>query len=219
MNKKISVFHSTINTPPLAIVTMQKIMPEIQVVNVVDDSIVPELQANGNRYTPGILRRLHSFGVNAQMQGAKAALCFCTTINPAVRQVAPALDIPFLAVDGPMLTEAAKCGNRIALLVTAETTIISSTEAAHYAAQQAGNKDAVIDTILVEGAFEALNYEKNREKHDRLIAEYADKALLDHDVVALGQVSMTGAIPLIKESKKPVLTSLETGMAQLLEYL
>ena len=76
-----------------------------------------------------------------------------------------------------------------------------------------------MDTILVPGAFEALNLEGDKAKHDQMIAEAARKAAEDHDVIALAQVSMVDAAALLSDLKAPVFTSLESGINQIEKYL
>jgi aspartate/glutamate racemase len=196
----------------------QKRFPSTQLINVVDDSILPEVMANNDCYTPSIVRRLVSYATNFQVQGAVAAVCMCTTLTKAVEEAGKTMDIPFLTIDGPMLKEAVARGTKIAMLITARTTRLASTAAIRGVADQMG-KSVKNDTILVEGAFEALNFEADREKHDRLIEEVARKAALDHDIIVLAQVTMADIAERLSDISVPVLTSVESGVEQLTVYL
>lgn len=219
MKKKIAFFHTTLNTPLPLKTAFEARYPGVQLITVVDDSVLPEVIENNDCFTPGIVRRLVSFGGNVQAQGAAAAVCMCTTLTGAVKQAALAMDIPFLTIDGPMLHEAVTKGDRIALLITAKTTFHASSEAIRAAAVEAGRDQVHIDTILVEGAFEALNRKHDKALHDELIAEAAKKAARDHDVIVLAQVSMVDAAQQLESLTIPVLTSLDSGMEQLAAYL
>ncbi len=217
--KSVAFIHTTMNTPaPLKKAFLAR-FPEVTLYSYMDDSILSEIGANNDHYTPGIVRRLIQYANNAQQLGASVVVCMCTTITGAVAQAKAAVDIPFITIDGPMLEAAVKAGKRVALLVTAKTTLQASSESARRAAVEAGREEVQVDTILVPGAFEALNLEGDKAKHDQLIAEAARKAAEDHDVIALAQVSMVDAAALLSDLKVPVFTSLESGINQIEKYL
>lgn len=219
MEKTVAFFHTTMNTPLPLKQAFHSRFPGARLITVMDDSVLPEVIANGGSSTPGIVRRLVSFGSNVQMQGASVAVCMCTTLTEAVAQAGLALDIPFITIDGPMLAQAVTEGERVALLITANTTFRASSRSARQAAIRAGREQVEIDTILVEGAFEALNQAHDKALHDRLIAGAARKAALTHDVIALAQVSMVDAAGLLEDLPVPVLTSLKSGIEQLSQYI
>lgn len=219
MQKKVAFFHTTMNTPLPLKQAFEARYPDVQLMTVMDDSIVPEVVENGNTYTPGIVRKLIQFATEAQMRGASVAVCMCTTITGAVAQAAKAVDIPFATIDGPMLEQAARAGERIALLITANTTYKASSDSMAEAIAKSGRANITFDTILCEGAFEALNIEHNKEKHDEIICETAHRAAETHNVIVLAQVSMADAAKGLEELGIPVLTSLESGLAQIKDYL
>jgi len=196
----------------------KKRFPDVPLINVVDDSILPEVMANGDRHTPGIVRRLVSFAINAQIQGAVAAVCMCTTLGGAVAEAAKAVDIPFITIDEPMLEKAVQSGEKIALIITARTTRKASSDAARAAASRMG-RDVQTDVILVEGAFEALNVQGDKERHDALIEEAARKAAEDYDVIVLAQATMAFIAERLTDLTVPVLTSVESGIEQLTAWL
>ena len=219
MEKKVAFFHTTMGTPLPLKKAFEEKYPGVPLITVMDDSVLPEVEANGGLYTPGIVRRLVNFGTNAQMQGAAVACCMCTTLTMAVQEAQKAMDIPFITIDGPMLAEAVRSGDRLALIVTAKTTIEASGRSARQAAERAGKPDMVIDVILAEGAFDAKNKLRDNELHDRLVVECARKAAEDHDVIALAQVSMVDCAKQLEDLGIPVLTSLDSGIAQLAQYI
>lgn len=216
--KKVAFFHTTLNTPAQMKEEFQKRYPDVQLITIVEDGVLPEVIAHNNEHTPGLVKRLVDYGAMAQAMGASVIVDMCTTLGIAVREAQKALDIPFITIDGPMLKEAVMTGERIALLVTASTTIKASTAAAYAVADDCGRK-VTVDTMLVEGAFDALNVEHDKEKHNRLIADMVRKAAADHDVVALAQVSMADSAALCADVKVPVLTSIKPGIEQIEQYL
>lgn len=217
--KKVAFFHTTMNTPLTLKKAFEERYPGVPLITVMDDGIVPEVIANGNNITPGIVRKLISFAQENEKIGAAVAVCMCTTITEAVEAADKAVDIPFLTIDGPMLDAAVCAGERVALLITAKTTIRASGAAVRRACIRQGREFVQTDTILVPGAFEALNVEKNKAKHDELIAQAAREAAKDHDVIVLAQVSMVDAAQTLRDLKAPVFTSLESGLAQIGKYL
>jgi|GEM_PF-1621742 len=219
MSKKIAFFHSTFNTPAVMREAFEQRFPGIPLINIVDDSILPEVIGNGSRYTPGIVRRLVAFAVNAQMQGAVAAVCMCTTLTGAVSEASKTVDIPFVTIDGPMLEQASMAGDKLAVLVTAPTTIEATTQAARSAAARQNRGGVKIDVILVKGAFEALNVEKDPDKHDRLIEETARRAAEEYDVIVMAQITMVRAASRLSDLSVPVLTSIQSGVEQLAPWL
>ena len=217
--KSIAFIHTTMNTPrPLKEAFVAQ-YPDVTLYSYMDDSILAEVTANGGKYTPGVVKRLVQYANTAQQLGASAVVCMCTTITGAVADAQPAVGIPFITIDGPMLDAAVRAGKNVALLVTAKTTLEASAASARRAAEKAGRPDVKVDTILVPGAFEALNVEGDKAKHDRLIAEAAREAAKNHDVVALAQVSMVDAAADLADLSVPVFTSLASGIGQIADYL
>ena len=217
--KKVAFFHSTMNTPLPLKQAFHARFPDTPLITVMDDSILPEVIENGGNFTPGIVRRLATFGTNVQLQGAAVAVCMCTTLTSAVAQAAQSMEIPFITIDGPMLEEAVTRGNKVALLITANTTLVASSRSAREAAVRAGRGDIQIDTILVEGAFDALNVHHDKALHDKLIVEAARREAQTHDVIALAQVSMVDAAKDLQDLPVPVLTSLKSGIDQIARYI
>ena len=216
--KKVFFFHSTLNTPSYMKPKFASLYPNAELYNIVDDSILGEIRGNGFKHTPDIVKRLIEYGRIAEGRGACVMVNMCTTLAEAVREAQKALNIPFLTIDGPMLHKAVTQGNKIAVIVTADTTIEPSTRAAKMAALDE-KRDVMIDTIYVDGAFHAITVEGNQEKHDQLVVSAVKKAAEDHDVIVLAQVTMAETAAKIGEISVPVLTSPESGLEQLRKFL
>lgn len=216
--KKALFFHTTMNTPGFMKSEFKKRFPNAGMINIVDDSVLPEVSANDNMYTPGIVSRLIKYAKIGEELGASVAVCMCTTITGAVREASMSTKIPFVTIDRPMLEMAVRTGSRVAILVTASTTLAASDISIKQVAKDVGS-GALIDTILVPGASDALNRDGDKEKHNRLIAEAAMKASVDHDVIVLAQATMAETAKLLKGCKVPVLSSVESGLEQLGKYL
>lgn len=219
MEKKIAFFHTTLNTPLPMKQAFERRFPGVQLITVADDSVLPEINANSGMFTARIVRKLIRFAQEAKEAGAVAVVCMCTTLASAVAQARPLVDIPFLTIDGPMLDQAVRTGDRVALLLTAKTTLEASSQSLARAARAAGRENIRLDTIWVAGAFEKLNQDHDKASHDRMIVEAAIQAAQDHDVIALGQASMVDAAKELTGLGIPVLTSVNSGIEQLAAYL
>lgn len=217
MNNIVAFFHSTMNTPNTIRKAFEKRFPDAQLINVVDDSILPEIVANHNQHTPNIVRKLVSFAASMQHQGAAVAVCTCTTLAGAVEEASKAIDIPFISVDAPMMAQAVR-GDRIAVLITASTTEDASRKAAESAAECA-NRQVAIDVRIVEGAFHALNVEKDQRKHDLLIEEEIRAIADDYDTIVLAQITMAHIAQFVNDVPTLVLSSLDSGIEYLANWI
>ena len=219
MKKRVVFFHTTFNTPAYMKRLFAERYPDAELYNIVDDSILQEVRANDCQFTPNIVRKLAAYGVGAESIGACAIMSMCTTLAPAVKCAQASMEIPFFSVDTPMLHEAVRSGRRIALIVTAETTLLPSTLAAKQAAADEGIADVEIDTILVHGAFHAATVEQDQQKHDNLVMEAVKKAAKTHDLIVLAQVTMAGLKERLLDIPVPVLISPYSGLEQLAALL
>ena len=193
--------------------------PDAELYNIVDDSILQEVAANGCKYTPGIVRKLVHYGEAAEAAGACVMVNMCTTLTEAVKCAQSTMRIPFLCIDEPMLREAVHTGKRIALIVTAATTVAPSTRAVQAMIASEGVSDVAVDTIFVDGAFHAITVKKDTKEHDRLVRDAAEKAAKDHDVIVLAQVTMAGLKDQLEDLNLPILISPYSGLDQLSKYL
>ncbi len=216
--KSVFFFHTTLNTLTLMKELFRKRFPDVRIYNIVDDSILDEVKENGCKYTSEIVKRLIEYGTVAQSRGAVAIVNMCTTLGEAVQDVQKALSIPFLSIDTPMMSEMLHYGRKIAIIVTADTTIGPTTRAAMQVAERNGS-DAEIDVIYVKGAFEALTQRQDRETHDRLVINAIRDTAKTHDVVVLAQATMMDVAKKVGDIGKPVLSSPLLGLNQLEIFL
>jgi hypothetical protein len=80
-------------------------------------------------------------------------------------------------------------------------------------------KHVVVEPCLVEGVYEAMRSGGGQEAHDALVLEAVRRAASTHDVIVLAQGSMHRILPLAKDVGRPVLASLESGVAQVGAYV
>ena len=217
MSRKVVFFHTT----PATLDSMKKAFyrdyPNEQLISILDDGVLPEVIENGGEPTRGIVKKLVYYAALAQEQGAVVFVCMCTTLGIAVREAQKALDIPMITIDTPMLMEAVRKGHRIGMLITFAPTEKASKAACRAFADDIGTQ-VEIDVILVEGARKALN-EGNKKLHDELIVRKAYEVQDAYDVLVFAQATMADAAVECDDVKPIVLTSVESGIAQIAKYL
>ncbi len=194
-----------------------KYAPNDEYHNIVDDSLLDEVKANGH-ITPAIISRMCQYFKIAESLGADLIFNQCSSVGEAADIAAKCVNIPVVKVDEAMAEKAVSIGKKIAVIATVASTVGPSMRLVETKAKLL-NKDCIVDPILVDGALDILMKEKNVEKHNKLVIDAINKASEDHDVIILAQGSMTAILPYLGETKVPVLTSPEIGVKKAVDIL
>lgn len=210
MQKKVAVIHTSFVSVDALKELFKEIMPEVQMMNIVDDSLLPEVMKNG-QITPAIIRRICKYAVEAEALGADAILNQCSSVGEAVDVARNMLKIPYLKVDEPMAEEAVRQGTKISVVATVASTMGPSCRLVERAAVKMG-KQVEIRRCLVDGALDVLMKEGNKEKHNQMVLDMIEKVEAESDVIVLAQGSMIVLLPQLTHIKKPVLTSPRLGV-------
>lgn len=213
MKKKVAIIHTFLYSVEDLKKLFAEKLPDVEMINIIDDSLLQEALSHKG-ITPAIIRRMAMYALQAEAMGVDAILNQCSSVGEAADYIQNMINIPYVKIDEPMAKEAVKLGNRIAVIATAVSTVGPSSRLVEKTGTEAG-KDVSVTQCFVEGAYEALLVEGNREKHNRLIIERIKEEEKKNDVIVLAQGSMYHLLPLLKDIKIPVLTSFETGVEQL----
>ena len=210
--KTLAVLHTT----PVTVQTMKdlhaRLKPEVRLVNILDDSLLADVMQAGGP-TAEVQYRMLSYARNAQVAGADAVMCACSSVGEVVEALRPELKVPFLRVDEPMAQQAARLGKRIGVIATVNTTL----EPTARLVERQG--DVEVEKVLVEGAYQAL-ISGNSERHDELVRTALLRLLERVDVVVLAQASMARVVGTLNpQPSRPVLSSPESGLKRALESL
>lgn len=192
-------------------------LPEAEMINIIDDSLLEEALANG-AVTPAIISRMCDYYQNLQELGCVCALNQCSSVGEASDIAGKTVSMPIFKIDRPMARKAAELGEKIAVIATACSTMEPSSRLVESEAARLGRR-VQVDRCFVEGAYECLLKTGDKQKHNEMVVAKVEEAAKDHDVIVLAQGSMYHLMPLLSHIQVPVLTSLETGVAQLREYL
>lgn len=210
--KKIAVIHTTPVTIPALKKEITAVCDSVEVINFLDDSMLPEINREG-KITPDVTYRLHTLMLLAQSAGAEKILCACSSIGGIFEEGRAVVSIPALRIDEPMAKKATEF-TKIGVAATLQSTIAPTTELIARKAKEMG-KEIVIDAKVIENVGSLLSEGKEAE-YDSIVGGELKKLAENNDVVVLAQASMARAIAeLNEEEKKNFLTSPKSGVAAL----
>jgi Asp/Glu/hydantoin racemase len=215
--RKVAVIHTSFVSVDDLKSLFAEIIPEVEMVNIVDDSLLREVLAAGS-LTTGVVRRICSHAIEAESMGSDLILNQCSSVGEAVDIARKMVNIPFIKIDEPMAEEAAQIGGNVAIIATVPTTLGPSSRLIRQKAAEIG-KDVNVKECLAEGAFDVLIKEGNKEKHNQIVLEKIYSEAKDADVIVLAQGSMICLLPHLSEIEKPVLTSPRSGVIRVRKLL
>lgn len=210
-----------IHTSPVSLndlkALVKEAMPEVELVNIIDDSLLEEVKTN-NGVTPSIISRMMSYVQCADALHPDLIFNQCSSVGEAFDIAKQCTSVKTLKIDEAMAEKAVSLGNKIAVIATVASTMKPSCNLVRTKAKEA-NKEVEVKEYLVNGALDILMKEKNVEKHNQLVLNEINKACEECDVVVLAQGSMTAILPYLKETSKPVLTSPKLAIERAKEML
>lgn len=215
--KKLGIIHAALITTRAVQKYIDEIIPEVEVVHWVDDTI----QNTNFACEPGVIpkRNYHKFvqaALSQEEYGVDLILLACSTFNRAVEYARPMVNTPMLQIDRPMMDLAVQDGKRIGLLATVPTTVPASARLLRLAAKDAG-KEIEMETRLCSEAFTAIKA-GNAARHNELLLEIAGLSGRV-DAIVMAQLSMSALEPLLTDTKVPVYNSGRTAFNKVREIL
>jgi len=194
----------------LSVETMMKqmfaeIMPEIRLINILDDSLLPDVMTKMS-ISNDVTRRVCLYVLAAEAAGVDAVLSLCSSMGPAIDVARKLVHIPVIKIDDAHTEKAVREGSRIGVMATAGTTLGPTVALLKEKAATLG-KEVEIQPSLANSAFEAL-MRGDKDEHDALVVETARALAPNVDLILFAQASMTRLGPTVQEATGlPVLTS------------
>ena len=210
---RIALIHATpLALPPIA-EAFQRLWPDPDVFNLLDDSLSTDLARLGrlDDAMTGRFRRLARYAADC---GADSILFTCSAFGPCIEAAAEDLEpMPVLKPNEAMFAEALAIGGRIGLVATFAPSLPAMTAEFDDMAAHMG-VDANLISVCTEGALDALS-DGDSVRHDNLIAEAAE-SLSNCNAIMLAQFSMANVSKAV-ESRVfcPVLTSPDSAVRRL----
>ena len=197
-----------IHTSPVSLndlkALFKEIIPEVEMVNIIDDSLLDEVKKNG-KINANIISRMCAYVQVAKTLKPDLIFNQCSSVGEAFDIARKQADCKTLKIDEAMAEKAVSMGSKIGVVATVASTVKPSSNLVRTKALEAG-KEVTVNEYLVDGALDIL-MSGDVDKHNELVIEAIRKAETENDVVVLAQGSMTAIVPLLSDIKKPVLTS------------
>lgn len=216
--KKLGIIHAALITTRAVQKFLDELIPGVEVVHFVDDTI----QNTNFACAPGVIppnnyAKFVQAALSQQDYGVDLILLACSTFNRAVEYARPMIRTPMLQIDRPMMDLAVQHGSRIGLLATVPTTVPASERLLRLAATDAG-KTIEIKSLLCSAAFAALKA-GHTEQHNALLLEEIHRLSGEVDAIVLAQLSMSALEPQLTTTKVPVYNSGRTAFTRIREIL
>jgi len=204
--KTLGLVHTSATLVPVFAQLCKEKLPDVNVFNIADDSLVKGIMAAGS-LTPTIARRVAAYLESAELAGADYIMVTCSSIGPAVEAAAKLIGVPVLRVDQPMADKAAATGKRIGVIATLRTTLEPTADLISRRAALAG-KQIELTSRLCEGAFDAL-MSGQPAVHDAKVAAALKELSQQVDVIVLAQASMARVVDTLapEDRRVPILAS------------
>lgn len=218
MTKRLALIHTVTNLVPTFKDLCSKLLPEVDLFNIVDESLLQNTIREGNmsRLTA---RRIVTYMICAEQAGADTVMVTCSSVGEAVVMGKPLLQIPAFRVDQPMADEAVKQGKRIGVAATLRTTLDPTVRLITERAEAHGKTLKVVSR-LCEGAFDAV-IKGDIAKHDSIVTEGLSELSNRVDVIVLAQATMARVADALPDADKglPILSSPRLAVEYLAEVL
>lgn len=208
MTQMLALIHTSqvfLSVEPMMKQMFAEIMPEVRLINILDDSLLPdaitEMSISNN-----VTKRLCLYVLAAEAAGVDAVLSLCSSVGPAIDVARKLVSIPVIKIDDAHTEKAVREGKRIGVLATAGTTLRPTVALLKEKAAIQG-KEVEIQPSLANLAFEAL-MRGDKDEHDALVVETARALASSVDLILFAQASMARLGPVVQEATGlPVLTS------------
>jgi hypothetical protein len=207
----VAVIHTSPATVEVFAKLLAERLPDAKVINLLDDSVLPQLRENGGDIA-AVAPRWRQYARIAQERGATVILNACSSIGELCMPAQQELGIPVVRVDSAMAEQAVADANIVAVVATLSSTL-GPTSRLLAGTARAQDREVDIVPLVVDGAYAAL-VAGAREHHDDLVAAALSQAATYADKVVLAQASMARVLPrLSPEHRAKCLVSPELAVA------
>ena len=162
--------------------------PDVEVVNILDDSLLRHTRDAGG-VTPAVSNRMLHYAKAAEESGADGVLVTCTSVVDGAFYIRDKIQIPSINIAEPVAEQAVEAGTRIGVMGTIPTSPGAIDKMIDRCAA-ARNKQVEIRDVVVDGAFDVL-CAGDRARHDEMVCEALYRLSKEVDVIVFAQISMS----------------------------
>src|SRR5699024_5914872 len=155
---------ATMNSVQPIIKNFHQFYPEVELINVMDESLIKELNET-NVITENMIRRLVDIASKVDDANVDGILFTCSSFSPYIPEIKHLFKAPVLSADESMLKKAVNLGERIGVIATVKKAGPTTTQLLK---EIAGDKVINIETVIIPEAFKMLE-NGNEEGHNQLI--------------------------------------------------
>jgi Asp/Glu/hydantoin racemase len=179
---RLAIIHTTIATVELLKALAAEILPGCDVVNFVDDSILPQLTANGGDVAE-VADRVLQYARFVEDVGTDIILEACSSVGELVDMIRDEVRIPIVRIDAAMAELAVAKAVRIGVAATLATTLDPTIRLLRTAAVAAA-RAVTLTPLLVPDAYRKL-IAGDRDGHDVALVQALLEVAPTVDLVVL----------------------------------
>jgi Asp/Glu/hydantoin racemase len=195
----------------------RELLPEYDVENIVDDSLLRDVIAAGH-VTPAVRRRMFRYYEAGLDMGAALIFNTCSSVGEVASAARDIIDVPIVKIDDAMASQAVQLADSIGVLATVPTTLGPTVRLLEAKAREQG-KTVRIQEGLAGGAFQAL-LGGDPERHDAIVLDAAARVAEGAEVIVLAQASMARMeAKLAAHTGRRVLSSARSGVESVRAHL
>lgn len=192
-----------IHTTPATLTSLKKLaletIPDLTVINFMDDSILPQL-ANNQGNLAEVEERLIAYARFAEQAGADIILEACSSVGEVTKKMRMVVKVPVVRIDEEMAEWVVKQEKKIGVAATLATTLNPTTKLLEEKASIFGKK-VLLTPRLIEGAYQRI-INGDQAGHDNLLMDTFSFLLNEVDVIVLAQASMAGVAEKMPEEDR-----------------
>ncbi|MCL5072145.1 MAG: aspartate/glutamate racemase family protein [Actinobacteria bacterium] len=217
MAKKVALIHTGFALVEVLKNLFSEIMPGIEIINILDDSLLREVLKEGSVTKP-VIKRMISYFKSAEVYKVDAILNVCSSVGEVADIARIIIDTPIVKIDEKMAEEAVARSSNIGVAATLKTTLDPTCRLLEKKAEGIGKKITITRT-LCPGAFEEL-INGNGRKHDEIVLKEIEKLSGSVEIIVLAQGSMARLTDSLSgELSSRVLSSLRSGVMEVKRVL
>jgi Asp/Glu/hydantoin racemase len=192
-----------IHTTPATLTNLKKLaietIPDLTVINFMDDSILPQL-ANNQGNLADVEERLIAYARFAEQVGADIILEACSSVGEITKKMRMVVKIPVVRIDEAMAESVVMQEKKIGVAATMATTLKPTMKLLEEKAELIGKK-VQLTPCLIEGAYQRI-LNGDQAGHDKLLMDAFSTLFDEVDVIVLAQASMAGVAEKMPEETR-----------------